>query len=385
MKNPRVAVAHCGSYEIDTVEAAVRRSVDQLGGIAQFVRSGQRVLVKPNLLRPSPPEHAVVTHPAVVRAVVRLAQAAGAKVVVADNPSVPLLSQRAWQQAYEVMGLAEVAAETGAQLNTRIAPLQSPHPHGLLVKQVDVSGFLAEADVVINLPKLKTHGMMCFTGAVKNLFGVVPGLTKAGYHAKLQTVERFADMLLDLAAYVRPALSIMDAITGMDGDGPGTGDPFPIGAILAAPDPVALDVAALALVGHDPGSVPTVAAAVRRGWSTGRVQDLDLVGDAFDGLRVDGFRMPKGGARSVPRGVPAFLGRLGTRVMVARPYVTMRCIGCKQCIEGCPVHTIDLVQGRAHIELGNCIRCYCCHEICPVKAIELRRPLVARALARVGL
>jgi uncharacterized protein (DUF362 family)/Pyruvate/2-oxoacid:ferredoxin oxidoreductase delta subunit len=383
--NPRVALVRCRSYEPEAVEAAVRRTVDLLGGIGQFVRSGQRVLVKPNLLRPSLPQQAVVTHPAVVRAVIRLVQEAGARVLVADNPATPLLSQRAWQHAYQEMGLAAIAAETGAELSTRIVAQQRPHPEGLLVKQVDVSGFLAEADVVINLPKLKTHGMMRFTGAVKNLFGVVPGVTKAGYHAKLQTVDRFADMLLDLADFVHPVLSIMDAIVGMDGNGPGAGDPFAIGAILASPDLVAVDVAALALVGQDPASVPTVEAAVRRGRSSGRAQDLDLVGDPLDELRVDGFRMPRGGVRSVPGGVPAFVGRLGTRVMVARPFVTMRCIGCKQCIQGCPVQTIDLDQGRAHIRLDNCIRCYCCHEICPVKAIELHQPLVAQVLARLGL
>jgi len=382
---PRVALVQCADYEAEAVEAAVRRSVDLLGGIGQFVRGGQRVLVKPNLLRPSAPEQAVITHPAVVRAVVRLVQEAGAKAVVADNPAVPLLTQRAWQHAYEVMGLAAVAAETGAELNTRILPLQRPHPGGQLVKQVDVSDFLVEADLVINLPKLKTHGQMRFTGAVKNLFGIVPGLTKAGYHATLQTVERFAEMLLDLVAFVRPVLSIMDAVVGMDGDGPGAGEPFPIGAILAAPDPVALDVAALSLVGQEPASVPTVAAAVRRGWGSGRVQDLALVGDALGGFQVEGFRMPRGGAGAVPSRLPSFVGRLGARVMVARPFVTLGCVGCGQCVQGCPVHTIDLAEGRARIDLGLCIRCYCCHEVCPAKAIELRQPLIAQALAKLGL
>jgi uncharacterized protein (DUF362 family)/Pyruvate/2-oxoacid:ferredoxin oxidoreductase delta subunit len=374
----------CDDYETQAVESAVRRSLDLLGGMAQYVRPGQRVLVKPNLLRPSAPEQAVVTHPAVVRAVIVLVHEAGARAVVADNPVVPLLSQGAWQRAYEQVGLAAVAAETGAELNTRIVPLQRPHPDGHLIRIVDVSSFLTQADVVINLPKLKTHGLMRYTGAVKNLFGVVPGLTKAGYHVKLQTVDHFADMLLDLVAYVRPVLTIMDAIVGMDGDGPGSGDPFPIGAILAAPDPVALDLAALSLVCDEPDSVPTVAAAVRRGWSSGRVEDLDLLGDDREGLRVEGFRMPRGGKAAVPK-VPPFLARLGAGQMVAKPFVTARCEGCEQCVQACPAQTIALTNGRARIELRNCIRCYCCHEVCPAKAIELRRPPVAQLLARLGL
>lgn len=373
----------CGDYETQAVESAVRRSIDLLGGMAQFVQPGQRVLVKPNLLRPSVPQQAVVTHPAVVRAVILLVQEVGAKVVVADNPASPLLTERAWQHAYEQVGLAAVAAETGAELNTRIVPQQVPHPDGRLIKVVDVSSFLAEADLVINVPKLKTHGLMRFTGAVKNLFGIVPGLTKAGYHVKLQTVDHFADMLLDLVTYVHPTLSVMDAIVGMDGNGPGAGDPFPIGAVLAAPDPVALDVAALSLVCQEPASVPTVAAAVRRGWTSGRVEDLVLLGDDLARLRVGGFRMPRGGERVMPN-LPPFLRSLGARQMVASPFVTERCVGCQLCVEACPAHTIALANGTAHIELRDCIRCYCCHELCPSKAIELRQPLVAGLLARLG-
>jgi uncharacterized protein (DUF362 family)/NAD-dependent dihydropyrimidine dehydrogenase PreA subunit len=379
----RVALVRCGDYETQAVESAVRRSLDLLGGMAQFVRPGQRVLVKPNLLRPSAPEQAVVTHPAVVRAVILLAQEAGAKVVVADNPVSPLLTERAWQHAYEQVGLAAVGAETGAELNTRIVAQQRPHPDGRLVKVVDVSSFLAETDVVINVAKLKTHGLMRYTGAVKNLFGIVPGLTKAGYHVKLQTVDRFADMLLDLVTYVHPTLSVMDAIVGMDGNGPGAGDPFPIGAVLAAPDPVALDVAALSLVGQEPASVPTVAAAVRRGWTSGRVEDLVLLGDDMARLRVAGFRMPRGGQRVMPN-LPPFLRRLGAQQLVASPFVTEGCVGCQLCVEACPAHTIALANGTARIDLKDCIRCYCCHELCPVKAIELRQPLAAGLLARLG-
>jgi uncharacterized protein (DUF362 family) len=199
----RVTLVGCRSYDPHVVELAVRRSLDLLGGMASFVQPGQRVLVKPNLLRPSPPEHAVITHPNVVRAVILLAQEAGGRVIVADSPAVPLRSHWAWRAAYERAGFAAVAAETGAELNTQIVPCQRANPDGRLVKILDLSTFLTEAQVVINVPKLKTHGLMRYTGAVKNLFGVVPGLTKAGYHAKLQTADHFADMLLDLASFVR--------------------------------------------------------------------------------------------------------------------------------------------------------------------------------------
>ena len=379
----RVSLVRRIDYNSEQVEVAVRQAVDLLGGMARFVQPGQRVLVKPNLLQPSDPAKAIVTHPTVVRAVVRLVQEAGGQVLIADNPVVVPMTVRGWQSAYERSGLAGVAAETGAALNTHIVPQQRPHPDGQLIKLVDTSSFFLESDIVISVAKLKTHGFMRFTGAVKNLFGTVPGTTKFGYHVKLQTAERFADMLLDLVSFVRPVLTVMDAVVGMDGDGPSAGRPFPIGAILAGADPVAVDVAALGLVGHEPSQVPTVAGAIRRGWTTGRVADLDMLGEGGPAVRVAGFELPPGG-RSEMDYFPSFLRSWGTRQLVASPVVTERCINCGLCIENCPVQTIAEVDGRARIDLGRCIRCYCCHELCPEQAIELSHPWIGRLMARMG-
>jgi uncharacterized protein (DUF362 family)/Pyruvate/2-oxoacid:ferredoxin oxidoreductase delta subunit len=383
MEKPTVALIPCAGYDRHAIATAVGRALELLGGMARFVQPGQRVLIKPNLLLPSPPERAIVTHPSVLRAVVEQVQAAGGLPLIADNPVVLPVSRRGWQSAYERAGWAEVAAETGAQLNASIVPQQHPHPEGRLLRVVDTSSFLAEADVVISLPKLKSHSFMRFTGAVKNLFGVVPGTTKAGYHLKLQTAERFADMLLDLATFVRPALTIMDGVLGMDGDGPSGGRPFSTGVILAGADPVAVDVAALGVVGHEPLGVPTIAAAIPRGLSTGRLADLEILGAELGHVRATGFRLPPGRS-SDPDRVPAFLRPLAAAQLVASPFVTKRCVGCGLCIENCPTQTIEHLHGRAHIRTSNCIRCYCCHELCPEHAIELHHPLLARTLARLS-
>ena len=306
MDRPAVALIPCPEYAPDKVDAAVGRALDLLGGMARFVHPGQRVLIKPNLLLPSPPERAIVTHPSVLRAVVGQVQAAGGVPFIADNPVVLPVSRRGWESAYERAGWAAVAAETGARLNTSVVPQQLPHPQGRLLRVLDISSFVAEADVVISLPKLKSHNFMRFTGAVKNLFGVVPGTTKFGYHLKLQTAEQFADMLLDLASLVRPALTLMDGVLGMDGDGPSGGRPFSTGVILAGTDPVAVDVAALAVVGHEALGVPTVAAARRRGWLGGRLSDIDLLGEELGRVRVGGFHLPPGRSSDVER-LPAAL------------------------------------------------------------------------------
>jgi uncharacterized protein (DUF362 family)/NAD-dependent dihydropyrimidine dehydrogenase PreA subunit len=378
-----VALVRSTQYATEQVEAAVRQAVDLLGGMARFVQPGQRVLVKPNLLQPSDPAKAITTHPTVVRAVVKLAQEAGGQVLIADNPFIPPISQRGWDSLYEKTGLAAIAAETGAELNYGIVPEQRQHPEGELIKLVDTSSFLLECDVVISVPKLKTHGLMRYTGAVKNLFGTVPGTIKAGYHVKLQTADRFASMLLDLVSFVRPALTVMDAVVGMDGDGPAAGQPFPIGAILAAADPVGVDVAAVELVGHKPMSVPTIAGAAARGWTTGNASDLNILGEQLAAVAASGFRLPPGG-RSEMDYVPQFLRPLGARLLVPSPYVTGRCTGCGLCIENCPVQTIFRVNGRARVDLSNCIRCYCCHEVCPEQAIELRQPWLGRKLSQMA-
>ena len=380
--DPCVALIRCPDYDPAAVEAAVRRAVDLLGGMGGFVRPGQRVLVKPNLLMPTDPDRAIVTHPAVVRAVVLLVQEAGGQVLIADNPGVSTIHY-AWQRAYERTGLAAVAAETGARLNTEIVAMQRPYPDGHLIKVVDTSSFVTDADVVISLPKLKTHDLMRYTGAVKNLFGTIPGLIKPAYHVKLQTTDQFAGMLLDLAGFVHPALTVMDAVVGMDGDGPSAGRPFPIGAVLAGADPTAVDVAAVALVGHDPLAMPTIAQAVRRGWTTGRVADLDIVGDDLAALQVSGFQIPPGGQGNTLPHMPGFLHGWAARRMVARPVVSERCIGCGVCIANCPAQTIAKADDRARIDSAGCIYCYCCHELCPVDAVELHHSILGRLLNRL--
>lgn len=298
---------------------------------------------------------------------------------IGDSP-VGLFIPGRLRRVYERTGLQEVAQSTGATLNFDTEAVTQAHPTGHLIKRLDVGRYALEADVVISLPKLKTHGFMRFTGAIKNLFGVVPGTTKTGYHAKLVTPDRFANMLVDVVTFVQPALAIMDAIVGMDGDGPSAGRPFPIGAILASADSIALDLVATELVGMDPLRVPALKVAVQRGMTSGRLADLELVGDSFYEARVTGFRRAKTGVDV--GAMPAWARNLGARLLVVSPRVTPACTGCGMCEENCPVQAIRVEDGRARIHLSTCIRCYCCHELCPEHAIELHQPWPGRVFVR---
>lgn len=375
-----VYIARCRTYEYQQVLKAVREAIDGLGGIGRFIREGQRVLLKPNLLRASVPSEAIITHPTVVRAVVELVQEAGAQAVVADSPGPPY-SEARMRSLYVKAGLVAVAEETGAELVCSWQPVQLHNPSGKLMKMIDAMDLVTQVDAVINLPKLKTHGLTRFTGATKNLFGLVPGLVKMGYHAKLQTAEQFSEMLIDLLQFHSPVLTVMDAVVGMEGDGPSAGNPREIGCILAGADGIALDVVATSMVGIEPASVPPLQVAIGRGLTTGDKKDIDVLGLPFEEAQVPDFQ-PHGAVTSDYRTVPAFLRELGARQLVATPRVGSDCAGCGTCVKTCPVGATTMRGQRAKIDLRKCIRCYCCHELCPHRAIILKRPFLGSLISR---
>jgi uncharacterized protein (DUF362 family)/Pyruvate/2-oxoacid:ferredoxin oxidoreductase delta subunit len=387
---PQVAIVKCPDYQQPTVDRAVRESIDLLGGMGQFVQSGQKVLLKVNLLSATPPERGIVTHPAVVEAVVRLVQKAGGNPLIADSPgaSIPY-TETGLRRTYQVSGLLEVAERTGAALNWDTSYEEVSHPEGFLVKRLEVIKPVLEADVVISMPKLKNHVLTTFTGATKVLFGVVPGIAKAVFHARMRNVTHFALMLLDIISLVKPALVLMDAIVGMEGDGPSAGHLRDVGVILASRDSVALDVVATSIVGFDPLQVPTLREAAARGLWTGKVDDIETLGSLVDEVFVPDFQPPSTGPREDVTLYTPFLtrhfGPLITDHFTLRPVPQRgRCIACGDCVVGCPQQAIAIVDSLAVIDYGQCIRCYCCHELCTEGAIDLEQPWLGSLVQRIS-
>ena len=375
-----VSLAKCDSYDEMNVAAALTRAVDLVGGMSRYVKPGQRVLLKINLLRSAAPEEAITTHPAVIKAAVRLVQAAGGVAVIGDSPGGPF-RLGLLRAAYRKSGLVQVAEETGAELNEDIEDTLVSHLDGERIKALEVGKFVTNADVVIPISKLKTHMFMGMTGATKILFGVIPGTAKLAYHAKFPEPQDFGDMLLDIITLIKPSLSLMDGITGMDGEGPSGGDPFEIGALLASPDPVALDIVAAHLVGVDPSGVYPLRAAASRGMPGVRLEEIELLGESLESLQKTGFNMPAARADAAG-GAFNLLGRVAKNWLVASPRSNNNCIGCGICAQNCPVDAITITEKkRAVMDLNICIRCYCCHEMCPEKAIDLNRPWIGRLLA----
>lgn len=379
----KVVLKYCLDYTAD-VEQHLREGLAEWGGMSTFVKPGQRVLLKVNLLMKKRPEEAVTTHPSVVEAVVRLVQEAGGIAIIGDSPGGPY-TVSALQKIYTKSGLREVAERTGAILNEDVGQTTLQYPEAKLAKSLTVTNCVLNADVIIPISKLKTHGMMTFTGAVKILFGVIPGLLKAEYHLKMFKIPDFADLMVDIATWVKPTLSIMDGIVGMEGDGPSAGKPRTVNALIISTDPFALDVVATDLIGLKPEKVPTLMAARARGL-TSRLSEIELKGDARSLWRIQKFEIPKTVSTNfldmvpLPRSVKQFvLNRV-------RPYPIFEhatCVGCQDCVNNCPPKVLIMNEdNKPIVDLEACIRCFCCHELCPHKAVTLFKPWIGRKLIK---
>jgi uncharacterized protein (DUF362 family)/Pyruvate/2-oxoacid:ferredoxin oxidoreductase delta subunit len=377
--NKTVSIACCDNYQQDTVDRAVRRVLEPLGGVTALQPKGKHVLLKVNLLSANSPEKSVTTHPSIVEALAKEFVAAGARVTIADSPG-GIYNMTSLSRVYRVCGMEAAAGNSGASLNFDLSFRRISFPEGRYANEFDIISPVLDSDIVISVAKLKTHGLSYYTGATKNLFGCIPGLEKAAFHSRYPNRYRFNAVLVDLCELVRPHLSIVDGVIGMEGDGPSAGKPKYVGVIGASKNPYALDMAMCDLVSLPPSQVPVLAEAVARKLVVPKVSDLVYVGEEPDKIRTQ-FMPPSGGGRSSPIGIISrFIlpGKIRQRLydsLTPWPVMTNKCIACKKCVEICPRQIISIENDRAVPYYSGCIRCYCCHEICPVQAIDLTRRL----------
>ncbi len=366
----------CRDYDFQTVADAVSRGLQLIGGIDSMVKPGEKILLKPNLLAPDPPEKCVTTHPAVFRAVAQLLLQAGATVSFGDSPGVGSTA-RAARRA----GLAAVADELGLTWADFSHGEQVFHEDGIQNKRFNIAKGVLDSDGLVSLPKLKTHGLTRMTGAIKNQFGCIPGLLKGEFHVKLPNPDQFARMLVDLNLFLKPRLFVMDGVMAMEGNGPRGGTPKNMGVLLFSTDPVALDATVCRLITLRPEDVPMLRHAQEMGLGTYRQENIDLLGDPLESFVQKDFRNRNQSGRSIQT------SWLRNRI-VARPYIdSSRCIKCGVCIEACPVKPAVVDWGPAEkaeppvYQYNRCIRCYCCQEMCPEAAIDLQVPWLGRVLA----
>lgn len=374
---PTVAIERCGSYAEDAVAEAVRAAVDAAGGLGQVISSGDRVLLKANLLAPVEPAAAVTTHPSIVKAVVSLVREAGGEPCVADSPGFLFVGGE--DSALDVSGVKQACDELGVD-SWQFEHVERPYvetdvPGGEWLSSVYAARLVLEADVIITLPKLKTHENTMLTGAVKNMFGAVAARTRKQAH-RAGSYERFSAAVVDIYSVLRPGFAIMDAVVGMEGGGPRHGEPKPVGLVLASADPVALDAVAAAVAGFAPGEVATTRIAAARGLGAAALEEIAIAGVPLDEA-VTPLRKPT----SYKRNLPAFLFALADRLTRVQPVCDRElCSRCENCAKSCPVGAIRM-SPYPEIDRERCIECYCCNELCPDNAMRLKRSWLARRLA----
>jgi uncharacterized protein (DUF362 family)/ferredoxin len=380
----KVSIVRCDDYEYEKVKEAIKQSLDHLGGIEKYILPGEKVLLKLNLLMKKKPEEAATTHPSFTKALAEILINFGADVIIGDSPGGPF-SEGALRGVYKACGIEEIAKDVGAKLNYNTNVVEIKNEKGLLLKKISAIEVLKEVDKVISVSKLKTHGMMMFTGAVKNMFGIVAGLEKAEYHVRMPKNIDFSNALVDICLAAEPVLSLMDGIVGMEGAGPSAGEPRKIGAVIASESPYHLDVVATSMIGLVPTKVPTIQRCVERGLCLGNLQDIELIGGAVETFIIKDFVIPEIRGLDLLEGkLPKFLRDILNEVMQPKPiFVHDRCVGCSDCAENCPPRVIQMMDGKPNVLLDECIRCFCCQELCPVKAVEIHRPLLMKLLARL--
>ena len=345
----------CPSYDEKVLKRTLEELLSALGGIETLIKPTEKVLIKPNLLRSSPPEKGVTTHPLLVKALTEILKDIGAQVIIGDSPSLG-----PFQIVAKKTGVLEVAKSCGVKLINLDQSLSISTPSGFSFKKIDLDPRVLEVDHVINLPKLKTHSMTLLTLGVKNLFGCVPGAKKSSWHLKAGIDrEAFSTLLLEIALTVRPSLSILDAVWGMEGNGPSSGEPKFIGKLMASKDPLALDRAVVEGLGLSPEALLTLKVAQQRGI----LPEIKVLGNP---LNLKGFKLPKG---TTPLPYPFKFLR---RFLIPKPKLEpQKCEGCGECTQVCPPGAIKLKDKRPIFDLEKCICCYCCQEICIRGAIKL--------------
>jgi len=361
-----VSLARCADYERDRVCAAVRDAVELLGGMRVFVKPGDRVLIKPNLLKAKPPDAAVTTHPEIVRSVIRLVREAGGIAMVGDSPGMGDL-----RNVCEKAGILDVVYEEGAALASLDEAVEVKNRGRF--QRFEVARAAYEADMIINLPKLKTHGMTTLTGAVKNLFGCIPGKRKVQWHLTTGVNHgHFMTMLVELCFLLKPRLTIMDAVIGMEGNGPGSGDPRRIGVIIAGCDPVAVDVIAAQVLGVPPERLPLIRAAAAAGLGETRPDRIRVLGAPLESVEVRDFRLPP--QAHLEWRLPEWARSSLKNAFTSKPVISNPlCIHCGICQSHCPQGAIENRGGLLEIRYRDCIRCFCCQEFCPQGAISVGR------------
>jgi len=373
----KVAIVRCNSYDNAEVGKAVSRGIELLGGASSFVKTGETILLKVNLLVGDVPEKCVTTHPAVFNAVADIFIAKGVKLIYGDSPGFG-----ATHAAAKKSGIADVAETMNIEMADFKDGREVFYEEGMQNKKFFIANGVLDADGLISLPKMKTHGLERFTGAVKNQFGCVVGMRKGEFHVKLPDATDFAKMLVDLNSCIKPRLYVMDGVMAMEGNGPRGGTPRAMNVLLFSTDPIALDATASRMIHLNPLYVPTTLVGSETGAGNFKEEDIEIVGDELKDFICKDFNVERTPVKTIKKG--KMVQFLNNR-LVPKPYIVEeKCTQCGTCVVSCPVDgkAVNWLNGDKTnppvYDYSKCIKCYCCQEMCPESAILLKEPLIIK-------
>ncbi|PKM90926.1 MAG: hypothetical protein CVU87_00495 [Firmicutes bacterium HGW-Firmicutes-12] len=376
----KVALIRCESYDYHEVKEAVYKGLHLIGGPESFVKPGEKIILKPNLLTGDPPEKCVTTHPNVFKAVGEIFKSTGAALSYGDSPGFGSI-----ESVLKKTGIGAAASDLSIPLANFQTGEEVHFEGGIQNKKFVIAKGVLECDGLISLPKLKTHGLARMTGCVKNQFGCIPGFLKGEFHVKLPNVNEFAQMLIDLNLYLKPRLYVMDGIIAMEGNGPRGGTPKKMNVLLFSSDPIALDATICRMINLAPEFVPTITFGKDAGLGTYHEEDIEIVGDRLENFRVRDFEVKR-------EPIKAYKSKGALNLLrnsfIPKPFIIERkCVKCGVCITMCPVNpkAVDWHDGdkkkTPSYKYNRCIRCYCCQELCPESAIDLKVPFIRKLLS----
>ncbi len=373
---PKVAVVSCKSYETEILSEKIRQTIELLGGLEKFIKPGMKVLLKPNLISAKAPERAITTHPEIVAAVAREVRKIGAEPFVGDSPGG---AKRNLERVWTNTGMKAVCQREGLELtNFEASGIVERRCNG---RNYYLAKAALDADFIISLPKLKTHVLTMMTGAVKNVYGFIPGFRKGNYHKEFPKPHEFSEIVVDILSLKMPGLTIMDGILAMEGDGPSSGNPKRTNLLLASKDPVALDAVAAKIIGLNPYQVPTTRIASEAGLGIGWLEAIDVVGERLDDVKPNSFQLTSNRKFEM---IPEVMWKLLSPLVWIRPAVLAKsCSKCQTCVDSCPTGAVRLTAEKNPIfDYDLCISCWCCHELCPEKAVFINKSFLAKRFIR---
>lgn len=341
-----------------------RRAVDKAFKLFPLSVKGKKVLVKPNALRAADADQGVTTHPAVVKAIVENLEELGAgRIIVGDNPG--MMSYGANEKTFQQTGLMEAAGKYYENISADAVELEYKKE---VMDKISVSRAVMDADVMISVPKFKTHGLTIVSGAIKNSYGILPGALKARLHSVTGDAISFSRMMIDIFMMKVPDLFIVDGILAMEGNGPASTDLRDVGLILASDNALAMDATISRIMGLEPARVPFIRMAKDRGLGEFAASAIELIGE----LEVaPDFKLPP--SVDLDGDVPTGAGDFFASRIKLRPKADPdTCTSCETCVEQCPVEALTMEDGLPIVDAESCIACFCCQEMCPDQAIELK-------------